>query len=104
MTRTAKPVPVLLSFPQASARSDAWGRLTRLTSGGAELSTAARLVKDEGVILAFELGGEEFSRVRARVSYAVDDDDGFRTVELCFVDEVQRRRLAKALTDLLTRS
>jgi hypothetical protein len=93
-----------LSFPQASARSDAWGRLTRLTSGGAELSTAARLLKDEGVVLAFELGGDAFDGVRARVAHAEDDDDGFRTVELRFVDEVQRRRLAKALTDLLARS
>ncbi len=103
MTRTASPVPVLLSFPQASARQDAWGRLARLTSGGAELSTAARLLKDEGVVLSFDLGVERFDGVRARVSHAQDDDDGFRVVELRFVDQVQRRRLARALTDVLAR-
>lgn len=104
MTRTALPIPVLLAFPQASARQDAWGRLAKLTAGGAELSTAARLVKGEGVLLSFELGPERFEGVRARVAHAEDDDDGFRAVELSFVDPVQRRRLAKALTDALARS
>ncbi len=104
MTRTASPVPVLLAFPPASARQDAWGRLSRLTSGGAELSTAVRLLKDEGVLLSFDLGVERFEGLRARVSHAEDDDDGLRVVELRFVDEVQRRRLAKALIELLTRA
>lgn len=103
MKRAAAYVPVLLSFPPASARQDAWGRLTRLTSGGAELSTAVRLVRDEGVRLSFELGGDRFEEIRARVADAVDDADGHRLVELVFADEVQRRALAKALVDVLSR-
>jgi hypothetical protein len=97
-------LPVLLTFPAEAARQDAWGRLTRLTSGGAELSTGARLVRDEGVFLTFELGGERFDAVRARVAHAEDDADGHRLAELRFLDEVERRRLAKALTDVLSRS
>jgi hypothetical protein len=102
--RAAIYVPVLLRFEPASARLDAWGRLTRLTSGGAELSTATRLVRDEGVLLSFELGGVRFDEVRARVAHAEDDVDGHRLVELRFLDEVQRRALAKALVDVLARS
>jgi len=102
--RTAAFVAVLLRFPPEAARQDAWGRLVVLTSGGAELSTAVRLLKGEGVLLSFELGGERFEDVRARVEHAEDDQDGHRLAELRFLDEVQRRALAKALTDVLARS
>lgn len=104
MTRTPALLPVLLRFPPESARQDAWGRLTRLTAGGAELSTAVRLAKAEALLLSFELDGEDFADVRARVEHAQDDADGRRLAELRFVDEVQRRRLAKVLTDVLSRS
>lgn len=103
MTRTPSPVPVALSFPPSSARQDGWGKLLGLTAGGAELTTAVRLVKDEGVLLSFELGGESFESLRARVVHA-EEDDGHRRAELRFVDEAERRRLAKALTEVLTRS
>ncbi len=103
MRRAASPIPVLLRFEPDAARLDGWGRLVSLTSGGAELSTATRLVSGEGVLLSFELGGEHFEGVRARVSHAEDDADGRRLAELRFFDEVQRRRLAKALTDVLSR-
>jgi hypothetical protein len=101
--RAAAYVPVLLRFEPASARQDSWGRLTRLTSGGAELSTATRLVRDEGVLLSFELGGVAFDAIRARVAHAEDDADGHRLAELTFRDEVQKRALAKALIDVLAR-
>ena len=104
MRQAAVFVPVLLRFPPQSARQEAWGRLTRLTSGGAELSTAVRLVRDEGVLLSFDLGGDRFEDVRARVVHAEDDVDGHRLVELVFADEVQRRTLAKALVNVLARS
>lgn len=97
-------IAVLLVFPPEAARQDAWGRLLKLTSGGAELSTAARLLKSETVLLAFELGGERFEAVRARVEHAEDDADGHRLAELKFLDEVQRRALARVLTDVLSRS
>ena len=104
MKRAAVFIPVLLTFPPESARQDAWGRLTRLTSGGAELSTAVRLTRGEGAFLAFELGGARFAEIRARVDHAEDDADGHRLVELVFQDEVQRRALAEALIDVLARS
>ena len=104
MKRAAVYVPVLLRFEPASARQDAWGRLTRLTSGGAEMSTATRLVRDEGVLLSFDLGGVGFEEIRARVAHAEDDVDGYRLVELRFLDEAKRRALAKALIDVLARS
>jgi hypothetical protein len=96
-------VPVLLRFAPDAARLEGWGRLVRLTSGGAELSTSTRLVVGEGVFLSFELGGERFEAQRARVAHAEDDADGRRLAELVFTDEVQRRRLAKVLTDVLAR-
>ncbi|MDE2509907.1 MAG: hypothetical protein KGL74_02180 [Elusimicrobia bacterium] len=104
MKRAAVFVPVLLRFAPAAGRQDAWGRLTRLTSGGAELSTSARLTRDEGVLLSFELGGVRFDEVRGRVAHAEDDVDGHRLAELVFQDEVQRRALAKALVEVLSRS
>jgi hypothetical protein len=104
VTRAAAYLPVLLRFPPESARQDAWGRLTRLTAGGAELTTAVRLLRGEGALLEFELGGDRFEEVRARVVHAEDDADGRRLVELSFVDEVQRRALAKALVEVLARS
>jgi hypothetical protein len=104
MKKTSVFLPVLLTFPAESARQDAWGRLTRLTSGGAELSTAVRLLKDEAVHLSFEVGHEPLEHIRARVYHVEDDVDGYRLIELRFVDEVQRRRVAKVLTDVLARS
>ena len=103
MRTAAALLPVLLTFDAASARQDGWGRLVKLTSGGAELSTAARLVVGEDVLLAFELGAERFEKIRARVAHAEDDSDGHRLAELRFIDEVQRRKLAVALTDVLSR-
>lgn len=104
MRRAAALIPVLLRFPPQTARQDSWGRLLTLTAGGAELSTEVRLVHGEGVLLSFELAGESFSDVRAWVSRAEDDADGHRLADLRFTDQVQRRRLAKALVDVLARS
>lgn len=97
-------IPVLLLFAPEAARQDAWGRLLKLTSGGAELSTAVRLLKGETVLLDFELGGERFGAVRARVEHAEDDADGHRLAELKFLDQLQCRALAKVLTEVLSRS
>lgn len=104
MRSAATLIPARLGFPPESCRLEAWGRLVRLTSGGAELSTFARLLKDEEVLLDFELGGERLAGLRARVLHAEDDSDGRRLAELLFVDEVQRRALAKALVGVLARS
>lgn len=104
MTRTPSLIPATLVFPAESARQDSWGRLLTLTSGGAELSTSVRLLKGERLLLSFELAGERFESVGARVEHAEDDADGHRLAELKFLDEVQRRALAKALTGILSRS
>lgn len=103
MRRAATYLPVLLSFEPAAARQDGWGRLVKLTSGGAELSTAARLVVGESVLLSFELGSVRVEELLARVVHAEDDADGHRLAELRFVDESDRRRLAQTLTDALSR-
>ncbi|MFI5363855.1 MAG: hypothetical protein ACHQ49_17980 [Elusimicrobiota bacterium] len=96
-------LPVLLRFAPAAARQEGWGRLVSLTSGGTEVSTAVRLVVGETVFLSFEVSGDRFEGMRARVAHAEDDDDGHRLAEMIFTDEVERRRLAKALTDVLAR-
>lgn len=96
-------VPALLRFPGSSARQDSWGRLLKITVGGAELSTAAKLVKGENLLVKFELGGERLL-IRARVHHAYDDDDGARVAELRWNDMVERRRLARVLLDVLAKS
>jgi hypothetical protein len=96
-------VPALLRFPGSAARQDSWGRLLKLTAGGAELSTATRLETGENVIVRFELGGERLA-IAARVHHAFDDGDGGRVAELQWNDMVERRRLAKALLDVLAKS
>ncbi|HXT00712.1 MAG TPA: hypothetical protein VN915_08570 [Elusimicrobiota bacterium] len=103
MRKAAAFLPVLLTFEPAAARQDGWGRLVKLTSGGAELSTATRLVAGESLFLSFELAGDRFEGLLARVAHAEDDADGHRLAELRFADELDRRRLAQALTDVLSR-
>ncbi|MEK7232497.1 MAG: PilZ domain-containing protein [Elusimicrobiota bacterium] len=96
-------VPVLLRFPGSSARQDSWGRLLKITAGGGEISTAARLAKGEIVFLQFDLGGERM-RMTARVYFAYDDADGRRVAAVRWNDMVERRRLARALVDVLARA
>lgn len=96
-------VPVLLRFPGASARQDAWGRLLKITAGGAELSTGSRLSRGETVLLRFELGGERLT-IPARVHHSRPDDDGQCLAELRWNDLVERRRLARVLLDVLSRA
>lgn len=103
MTRAPYLVPALLRFPGSSARQDSWGRLLKITAGGAELSTAARLAKGEVVLVQFDLGGERLL-VPAAVHHAYDDDDGARFAELRWTDMATRRRLARALLDVLSRA
>lgn len=102
--RAPSLIPVLVRFPGGAARQDAWGRLLSLTAGGANLSTAADLRKGEDMTLSFELGGEQFRAVPARVSFVEPDVDGQSLAELRFTDELERRRLSKVLLDVLSRS
>ena len=103
MRRAPFYVPALLRFPGSSARQDGWGRLISLSAGGAELSTAAPLARGEAVSVHFELGGERL-RAAALVHHCELDADGHRLAELRWADEVERRRLARLLVDVLARS
>lgn len=96
-------VPALLRFPGSSARQDSWGRLLKITAGGAQLSTAAPLAKGETVQVLFELGGEKL-RIPARVTHASRDDDGQPLADLTWSDMVERRRLARVLLEVLAKS
>ena len=96
-------VPALLRFSGASARQDGWGRLLELTAGGARLSTSSTLAKGESVHVVFELGGDKLS-ILARVHHAGQDDDGQCLADLSWSDMVERRRLARALLQVLAKS
>lgn len=103
MKRAPFLVPVLLRFPGASARQDGWGRLLKITAGGAELSTATVLTRGELLSAQFELDGERL-RVAARVESVERDDDGQLLAELRWADLVERRRLARVLVEMLARA
>ena len=103
MTRAAFFVPVLLRFPGSSARQDSWGRLLKITAGGAVLSTPTRLAQGESFLASFELAGKPLT-ILARVHHVSSDDDGQCVAELRWNDLVERRRLAQALLDVLSKS
>jgi len=96
-------IPAILKFPGSAARQDSWGRLLKITAGGAQLSTAAKLRKGETVLVKFDLGVERLL-LSAKVHDAYDDDDGHRLAELRWNDLVERRRLARVLLEVLSRS
>ena len=99
----AVAAPVLLRFPAQEARAESWGRLRELTASSARLSTQAALSRRDRVLVCFELGGERFKDLPAAVEWVETDADGFFSVELRFSDEVEKRRLARALLDALAR-
>lgn len=103
MKRAPFLIPALLRFAGTSARQDAWGRLLKLTAGGAELSTSTRLAKGEMLSAKFELGGE-ILRAAAEVTHVEKDDDGQTLAELRWSDMVERKRLARVLLDVVSRS
>lgn len=100
---SAALVPALIGFSEPSAREDSWGRFTELAACDARLSTRAELKTHDVVHLSFEVGGEYFVRVPARVAYVESGPFGYAEAELRFTDEAQKRRLAKTLLDLLSR-
>ncbi|MBI5239769.1 MAG: hypothetical protein HY926_04795 [Elusimicrobia bacterium] len=103
MARSSVHTPVLLRFPGEVAREDGWGRLLELCASSAKLSTQTPLDRGEQVRLAFEVNGERFADLRARVESVDRDEDGFLAADLSFQDEVEKRRLARSLADLLSR-
>lgn len=95
--------PRLVPAELRTAQGEAWGRLVELYASGAVLSTQAKLLAGDSVTLSFEAAGEAFAEFRCRVLRCEKDEDGFTLAELLWTDEVHRKRLARALADLLSR-
>lgn len=96
-----RPVPAVLSFPEEAARQDSWGRLLALAGTEAGLETRARLEKGEKVFLSFELPGDSFPGLPARVFDVGKDRDGYVRARVEFLDEVHKKKLARAISRLL---
>ncbi|MFA6003342.1 MAG: hypothetical protein WC881_04670 [Elusimicrobiota bacterium] len=101
--RSANFVPALLRFPGEAAREDSWGRFVELAASTAILATQTPLQALDKVLLSFEVYGEKFKDLPAMVENSITDDDGFCRADLRFQDEVEKRRLARCLADLLSR-
>lgn len=102
--RTALWLPVLIAFPEGSGKAESWGRFIELSAGSASLSTLTRLSARERIYLSFELGGERFRELSADVEDSELDADGYCRADLLLRDAAQRRGLAKALLDVLSRT
>ena len=106
MNRSSVFTPVLLRFEGAPGLQNGlngWGRLLELRASSAKLSTQTPLDRGESLRLEFEVNGERFPDLRARVECVERDEDGFLAADLRFEDEVEKRRLARTLADLLSR-
>jgi hypothetical protein len=101
--RAAASAPVLLRFPAEASRCEAWGRLAELSASSASLSTQATMRRGERCLLSFEIGLERFKDLPAEIGWVERDADGFWVAEVRFRDEVDKRRLARALLDALAR-
>ena len=101
--RMPRDLPAQLAFEPALSRPDAWGRLESLSAAGARLLTLARVERGERVLLSFEVNGERFDALDARVAHRELDPDGYSLVELDFTRPTERRRLSGALLDVLSR-
>lgn len=101
MRRSPKPVPAMLSFPEEEARHDCWGKLTELAPSGAKLSTRFVVERGARLFVSLRLGHEDFERIAASVAKVAVDREGYRVADLSFTDAIQKRRLAKALLDIL---
>jgi hypothetical protein len=96
-------LPARLDFGADDGRAPSWGRLEALSPGGARLLTLARLERGQTVLLSFELAGEDFRELPARVVASEADADGFCAAELDITAPRERRRLARILLDVLSR-
>lgn len=100
--RSAVLMAVALRYP--SGRLEGWGRILELTAAGAVIETGDALARGEEVCLSFELFGERFVDFAAEISYAESRAGGTCRAELSWRDEIERRRLARVLLDLLSRA
>lgn len=102
--RSATSLPVVISFPAEAARQDAWGRISELRASGALLSTQAVLEAGKSLRLSFEIAGEDFAGLEAQAAWVEKDADGYSQAQVRFGDQVEKRRLAKALLEWLASS
>ena len=103
MSRLPVALPALIAFEQAAAREDSWGRFSALSAHGATVLSLSRMSPRDRLYLSFELAGERVSQATAIVERAFLDADGYWAAELRWLDEGDRRRLARSLSDLLSR-
>lgn len=101
--RGPQRLPAKLDFGADTGLEAGWGRLETLAAAGAVVTTLSPLSRGGRLLLSFEVAGEPFKELRARVVHAERDDDGFCRAELDFLDAVDRRRLAACLLDVLSR-
>jgi len=73
-----------------------WGRLARLSPSDAELSSQFELPAGREVTLSFELRGA-FEDIRARITAALQDSDGYFNYSLVFLDPAQSSLLRAAI-------
>lgn len=78
-----------------------WGRLTSLSPGGAELLSHFEFPSGKLLALTFGLGGTVFSEVRARITAAARDADGYYNYSLSFTDRAQAEGLRAAIAGAL---
>jgi hypothetical protein len=105
MTKSAaQRIPVMMTFPAELARQDCWGRINELSAAGGILSTLVVLKRTEKVFLSFEIFGERFENIPGEVTDSDFDDDGYCRAEILWTDHLDRRRLARVLIDVLSRS
>jgi len=103
VSRVAAATPVLIRYAPETGRADAWGRIEELSSTTACLTTASTAERRDKAFLSFEFAGEVFKQVRAEVVWVERDIDGYCALELRLQDEVERRRLARALLSAVAR-
>lgn len=100
---SARLIPVELSFSGEKAQACGWGRFLELSAGGAIVTTRSGLNRHDSIYLTFEVSGEKFKAMPAVVTHEELDDDGYVRAEIRFTDEVEKRRLARTLLEVLSR-
>lgn len=77
-----------------------WGRLTSISPSEAEFLSHFELPAGRMLALSFDLGRGCFEDIRARITTALRDKDGYYNYALVFVDQAQRDQLKAAIAGL----
>lgn len=99
-----KLVPARFAFEAAESRQDGWGRFERLHPMGGKLLSRFRLEEGDRLFVSFEVAGEGFEDVPAKVERSAQDEDGYFLADLRLQDEVEARRLGAALRGIVAKS